>query len=127
MGSRWAPSAAGFASGMLATSTGLSGPPVVMLLTARRLPVGAFRSCIAAYFIVLSVVGLALLVGGDAIDRADLVVTVLLTPTALLGTLAGNRLVRRLDAARFRKLTLVLLLSTGVFAVGTVIAAFLYT
>ena len=110
---------------MLATSTGLSGPPIVMLLTARRLAIGAFRSSIAAYFIVLSVVGLILLVGGHAIDRDDLTVSAVLVPAALVGTLAGSRLVQRLDAARFRKLTLVLLLSTGVFAVGTVIAALL--
>lgn len=125
MQSRWAPPAAGFASGVLATSTGLSGPPIVMLLTARRLPAGAFRSTIAVYFVFLSVTALSVLIGGRAIDRDDLSVSAVLVPAALLGTLAGSRLVQRLDAARFRTLTLVLLLTTGVFAVGTVVTAFL--
>jgi uncharacterized membrane protein YfcA len=121
---RWAPTIAGFASGTLAISTGLSGPPVVMLLTARRLSIGAFRSSFAAYAVILNLTGLAVLGGGHTLDGADLITTVVLLPAALLGTLTGNRLVQRLDPARFRTLTLVLLLTTGVVALATVVAAF---
>ncbi|RIK46652.1 MAG: hypothetical protein DCC58_02485 [Chloroflexi bacterium] len=125
MHSRVAPAVAGFASGTLATSVGLSGPPIVMLFTARRLPISAFRSSISVYFVVLSIVALVMLGGGRAIDGDDLITALALTPAGLIGTLAGNRIARRLDPGRFRTLTLVLLLVTGVVAVATVVAAFL--
>lgn len=123
---RWAPPLAGLASGALATSNGLSGPPIVMLLTARRLPVPAFRATIAAYFVALNLLALTILTAGRALDRHDATTTLVLIPPALLGTLAGNRLVRRLSAAQFRTLTLAMLLATGLTAVATVLAAFLY-
>jgi uncharacterized membrane protein YfcA len=121
---RWAPTIAGFASGTLAISTGLSGPPVVMLFAARRLSIGAFRSNFASYAVILNLAGLAVLGGGSTVGRTDLIITCALLPAALLGTLTGNRLVRRLDPARFRTLTLALLLTTGIVALTTVVAAF---
>ena len=50
--SSWATTIASTASGTLATSTGLSGPPVVILFNARGLEKDRFRITIAAYFIV---------------------------------------------------------------------------
>jgi uncharacterized membrane protein YfcA len=115
--------AAGLASGALATSTGISGPPVIMLLTARRVAVHAFRVTTSAYFVFIDIVGLGALLAAGAVGRADLVAALALTPAALVGTLAGNRLVRRLDARQFRVLTLALLLLTGLSGMVTALAA----
>jgi uncharacterized membrane protein YfcA len=125
MGSGWAASVAGTASGALATSTGLSGPPVVILFTARQLAKDAFRVTIAAYFIAINVIGSAVLLAGGTVGESEVVTSAVLTPAALLGTLIGNRLVRQFTADGFRKLTLTLLLLTGVMGVGTALVALL--
>jgi uncharacterized membrane protein YfcA len=119
----WVSSLAGLASGTLATSTGLSGPPVVILFTALGLTKDAFRVSIAAYFVVLNLAGFAILLASGTIGQADVVTTLALTPAALLGTLTGNRLIQRVSAARFRWLTVLMLLLTGLMGIGTALAA----
>jgi len=125
MRSGWAASVAGTASGALATSTGLSGPPVVILFTARQLAKDAFRVTIAAYFVAINLIGILVLLTGGAVGESEVVTSAALTPAALLGTVIGNRLVRHFTAAGFRKLTLALLLLTGVMGIGTAIVALL--
>ena len=68
---RWGTLVAGSTSGALSTSTGLAGPPIVLLLASRGFPKRAFRGSSALYFLVLSLVTLpilfyhGLLGGGD--------------------------------------------------------------
>jgi uncharacterized membrane protein YfcA len=123
MGSTRAATVAGTFSGALGTSTGLSGPPVVILFTARQLGVNAFRVTTAGYFVAINLIGMSILLAGGTVGRTELVVSAALTPAALIGTLIGNRLVRRFTAAQFRKLTLGLLLLTGLMGVATAAAA----
>lgn len=121
--SPWVATIAGLASGTLATSTGLSGPPIVMLFAARGLTKDAFRSTISAYFVLISLAGLPILIGSGALGRGELVTALLLIPAAMAGTLFGNRLARRLSAHGFRRLTLALLLATGLMGIATAVAA----
>lgn len=108
----------GVASGAMSTSTGLAGPPVVLYFTLRNVEVAPFRVTIATYFVLLDLVGLPALVGGDLVTEDDFIVALVLVPVALLGRLAGIRLSSRLSRAQFYRLTLGLLLVTG--AVGIV-------
>jgi uncharacterized membrane protein YfcA len=119
----WWASTAGTASGALATSTGLSGPPVVILFTARQLAKDAFRVTIAAYFVAINLIGGGILLAGGAVGHRELTISAALTPAALVGTVIGNRIVRRLTAAGFRSLTLALLLLTGLMGIGTALLA----
>lgn len=119
----WVVTAAGVASGALATSTGLSGPPIVMLFTARGLTRDAFRSTISAYFVLISVAGLPILIESGALGRSELWTSALLVPAAVVGTVAGNTISRRLTAAGFRRLTLALLLATGLMGIVTAVVA----
>ena len=104
---------AGFASGALNTSVGMAGPPVVMLLTARRTPMHAFRATTIAYFLVAGAVGAAMLVGGRQLGRGDALFALALLPPTLLGLVASRWLVRRVSPEHFGRLTLGLLLATG--------------
>jgi uncharacterized membrane protein YfcA len=119
----WAASLAGAASGALGAATGLSGPPIVMLFTARQLPRDAFRGTISAYFIVTDLIGLAILFAGDTVGAHEGQLALLLTLPAALGVLAGNAVARRLSPAAFRALTLLLLLATGVVGMATALIA----
>jgi uncharacterized membrane protein YfcA len=123
--SPWAASLAGVASGALGAATGLTGPPIVILFTARQLARDVFRGTISAYFIATSLVGLAILSAGGAVGAREGWLTLVLTPPAALGVLIGNVLARRLSPATFQKLTLLLLLATGVTGMATAIVALL--
>jgi uncharacterized protein len=123
LGGPWAASLAGVASGALGAATGLSGPPIVILFTARRLTRDVFRGTISASFIATGLIGLAILFAGGAVGTREGTLTVLLTPPAALGVLVGNCLAQRLSAATFQKLTLLLLLATGVMGMTTAILA----
>jgi uncharacterized membrane protein YfcA len=93
-GTRWGPIVAGSASGALSTSTGLGGPPVVLLLASRGLPKYAFRASSALYFLFISAVGFAVLVFRGLVDSGDVALVLVLVPVALLGKLVGTELVR---------------------------------
>lgn len=123
MAGPWAASLAGLASGTLGTAIGLTGPPVIILFTARQLARDVFRGTIAAYFIATDIIGLAILFAGGAIGAEEGRLTLLLTIPAALGVLAGNRLAPRLSPETFKKLTLLLLLATGAIGMTTAIIA----
>ena len=119
----WATAVAGLTSGTLATSVGLSGPPVVLLFTLRGYGVHAFRTTIATYFLAIDLVGLPLLLLGGAIGPSELASAAILAPAGLGGRLLGMRLARRVGIAAFRRLTLVLLLLTGGVAAASALLA----
>ena len=119
----WSASLAGVASGTLGAATGLTGPPIVILFTARQLARDVFRGTISAYFIVTGLVGLGILTAGGAVGAQEGWLTLVLTPPAALGVLVGNVLAKRISPAMFQKLTLLLLLATGVSGMTTAIVA----
>jgi uncharacterized membrane protein YfcA len=112
--SRWATWVTGLTSGVLSTSTGLSGPPVVVLFTARGLTPTTFRVTLTAYFACVDLVTLGLLAGSRSIGRDDAVLAVALVPAALVGRAAGRWLATRTSPERFRRLSLSLLALTGI-------------
>jgi uncharacterized protein len=114
-----AAAASGSLSGLLATSTGLSGPPVVMLLTARKLAPHPFRVTISAYFLCINIVGFAILIGQGTVGASQLSVTAALLPAAILGTVAGRQLAQLISPASFRRIILLLLVLTGVLGIVT--------
>ena len=109
---------AGLASGVLNTANGLNGPPVVLLLTGRGLPPHPFRATLQAYFMIVGLAGLAMLVAAGAVGPSDWRTVAWLAPAALLGAVIGRSLVRFVSPERFRRITLVLLLVTGAIAVA---------
>lgn len=109
---------AGAVSGVLSTSTGLSGPPIVLLFTLRAYPIADFRATTVVYFIMLDLVALPIILAGGLVGSNALATIALLAPAALAGRWVGARLVRRVSPLAFRRVTLVLLLLTGAAAVA---------
>jgi uncharacterized membrane protein YfcA len=109
---------AGTASGALNASTGIAGPPVVLLFTARDFGIQSFRGSTVAYFVFVDVAGLTVLLSQGIVGADELSTAAALLPAALLGTCAGRSLVRRVSVAAFRRITFGLVLLTG--AVGAV-------
>ena len=106
----------GFTSGVLSTSTGMSGPPLVIALQARGVPPSAFRATLATVFVCGSALSLLLfryrgLVTGDALRVAAAGL-----PGLGAGILGGELAFRRVDHDRFRAIVLVLLVVSAVLA-----------
>lgn len=113
----WMAPLAGLVSGVSSTSTGMSGPPLVLFFTVVGLPVPTFRATSVAYFLLIDLVGFPALLLQGVISQSDLVLSLLLAPAALAGRWAGSCLVRFVTPGRFRRIVLLLLLLTGVIAI----------
>ena len=108
--------AAGFLSGLLNTSVGTSGPPLVFVNQARGLEPDAFRATLSAVFTGSAVVGTILFALAGRYTEAVLVATGLGLPAVGAGWLIGLRLHHHVDAARMRPLVLVLLFASAAVA-----------
>ncbi len=119
----WMAPAVGLLSGIGSTSTGMSGPPLVLFFTVTGVDKLTFRATAATFFVLTDLVGLPALVSQGAITGDDLLVALALAPVALLGRLVGIRLVPRVSPVAFRRATLGLLLVTGSVSIVTGLAA----
>lgn len=107
--------ATGVAGGFLSTSTSLNGPPVAILLQQLRLPPARFIADMAAYFVLVNSVSLAVLGVQNRIP-GDLLWPVLpvLTVAAILGNQVGSRLTAVIPAETFRTVIIVVVIASGV-------------
>jgi uncharacterized membrane protein YfcA len=118
-GTRWGTLVAGSASGALSTSTGLAGPPIVLLLASRGLPKHEFRGTSALYFLPMSVVGFAVLAFRGLVDASEVPLGLLLIPAAIVGKAVGTALLGRVSEKAFRAITLGLVILTGTLGIAT--------
>lgn len=112
--------AAGFAGGVLATTTSLSGVPPALLLTRRKAAGVSFMADLGAYFVATSALGLVALAlagtfGGDGLWPAF----AYWLPGVLLGNWAGTSLGLRVPDRAFRQTAIVLALVAGVATIAT--------
>uniref|UniRef100_A0A831T8I7 Probable membrane transporter protein n=1 Tax=Thermorudis peleae TaxID=1382356 RepID=A0A831T8I7_9BACT len=114
------PMLTGFLSGVLGTTTSLSGVPLIFYLSRLGLEPARFIADLAVYFVLTNAAGLFLmLVNGALAPDALLTTTAIWLPGALLGTLLGVRLGTRLPAPHFRTLVLAAALGAGVLTVAS--------
>ncbi|MCL4240879.1 MAG: sulfite exporter TauE/SafE family protein [Dehalococcoidia bacterium] len=113
--------ATGFASGILNTSTSMSGPPIVLYLTGQRLSPAFFRGTINAFFLATSIGAVALLLVSGSVKPWVVGAFLLAMPAAEAGRILGNRLFDRIDEARFRRLVYAILLLSATVALASAI------
>jgi uncharacterized membrane protein YfcA len=116
---RWGTVVAGWASGALSTSTGLAGPPIVLLLASRGLPKRVFRGSSALYFLIMSVAGLVILFYRRLFDASDVQLMLVLIPAAFLGKAIGTAMLKRTSEKAFRTITLGIVILTGTLGIAT--------
>jgi uncharacterized membrane protein YfcA len=106
--------AVGVLAGVLATATGMNGPPLLALFLGMGFVPAEVRASLAVYFSVSTVLAVAAFaVAGELTGPAYLIGAVGLVAVPL-GWWLGNRVFRRFDAAGFRRAVLVMLLFTSV-------------
>jgi uncharacterized membrane protein YfcA len=108
---------AGFLSGALTTSISINGPPLVLWLESQGVAPAVFRTTLAAAFLILDLIGVALVVAAEGSDTIDLGVLGPLLGCVAAGYAVGALAFRRLDAERFFKIVLVVVVCTGVASV----------
>jgi uncharacterized membrane protein YfcA len=113
--------ATGFASGILNTSTSMSGPPIVLYLTGKGLSPSFFRGTINAFFMITSLGAVALLLASGSVKPWVVGAFLLAMPAAEAGRILGNRLFDRIDEVRFRRLVYAILLTSATVALASAI------
>jgi uncharacterized membrane protein YfcA len=108
---------AGFFSGLLNTSTSMSGPPVLILLAGQGLPKDQFRRTLVSFFFVSGLVAALMLVVSGVMTPQRISYGVVAIPFAFLGGYVGDRLSTRLPERPFRALALAVLFVAGAYSV----------
>lgn len=110
----------GVISGYFSTTTSLNGPPVVLLLSRARLPPLGFIADLAGYFVITSLVSLALLWSGTEIDLPALLpMVVACTVVGVLANQLGIGIAMRLPTHVFRSAVISLVVIAGLVTFAT--------
>lgn len=113
---------AGFLSGVLNTSTSMSGPPLVLYLQNRGLTPGQFRATLNAFFLASGITATVLFVIGGRVGSYELGMALASLPLVALGWLIGHRIFERLHPAQFRNVVIVVLFASATLAlVGAIL------
>ncbi|MFC5728115.1 MULTISPECIES: sulfite exporter TauE/SafE family protein [Nocardioides] len=107
-------SLAGLASGALSTSTSLGGPPTVLYLTHRRLVPLVMRDTLVTLSLARLPLGFAALVVAGVWDMYAYWPVLLVA--ALGGQAVGTQVFHRYAAARYERIVMLLLVTSGVTA-----------
>lgn len=118
----WSARAVGVLAGVLTTSTGTNGPPLVAAVQGMGVAPPIFRATMAALLAGTGLVGVASLAVSGAVGSLDVSLAAAGLPVALLGGWAGRRIVASVNPLRFRQIVLSALVASS--AVALVHAAF---
>lgn len=109
---------AGLTTGVLTTTTGTSGPPLVLWFEHLGSSPSEQRDTLATSFLILGFLGVvALLVPGGASFDLDPVHVVVLLACTLVGQVLGREVFIRLDPGAFRRIGFALVLLTGIASI----------
>ncbi len=112
-GGRVADGAVGAIGGVMGGLGGLTGPAPTLWCTLRGWDKDAQRGVFQLFNLAMHTLTLSVYVARGTVTAAMLPVFALMVPVAVLPTLAGVRLYRRVDAQVFRRVVLTLLLASG--------------
>lgn len=109
----WVGGLFGIATGFTSQIAHAGGPPYQMWVMPRRLPRDVFIGTTAIFFAALNWIKVPAYVALGQFTRSNMVATAVLLPLAILSSLAGVWLVRRVAAERFYTIVYVLMVVTG--------------
>ena len=107
----------GITSGLLASSTSLSGPPVILFFVNQGIEKQNFRANLVAYFMVLSLVATLAFVIGGVITTAVINYALWFLPSTILGAMIGIKLAPKVSEKLFRNFALIIVIIAGLLSV----------
>ncbi|SMF46347.1 hypothetical protein SAMN06265365_11546 [Tistlia consotensis] len=108
--------ATGCVSGLLAGSTGMAGPPVILMLMSTPGTVAQVRGALILFFFWVGAVFLAIFAWTGRLDATALLRAAVLLPVYLAGIWAGSHLFRRGGERHFRRAALTILAGVALAA-----------
>jgi len=108
---------AGFLSGILSTSTSMSGPPVLILLAGQGLPKDRFRKTLASFFLVLGLVSALFLIADGVMTLGRARYGLVSIPGVFLAAFVGDKIAARVPQRAFRVLALATLFLAGMYSI----------
>ncbi len=109
----WVGGLFGIATGFTSQIAHAGGPPWQMWVMPRRLPRDVFIGTTAIFFAALNWIKVPAYVALGQFTRDNMIATAVLLPLAILASLAGVWLVRRVSAERFYTIVYLLMVLTG--------------
>jgi len=109
----------GWIGGVMGGLGGLTGPAPTLWCTLRGWDRDAQRAVFQSFNLTMQVLTLATYIASGTVTRDMLGIFAVMVPVAILPTLAGVRLYRRISTAKFQRLVLSLLLGSGVLLVAS--------
>ncbi len=109
----WVGSLFGVAAGFTSQIAHAGGPPFQMWVMPRRLPRDTFVGTSAIFFAIINWVKVPAYVALGQFTRENMLATAALLPVAVLSSMAGVKLVRRVRSERFYTIVYVLMLVAG--------------
>lgn len=100
-------------SGLLTSSIGVPGPPLLLYFSGANIEKTTLRSTTLAYYLFIYTVSLVLQIAMSGTNVLVWKAVVLTAPILFLGTIAGQWLFKWISQETFRKITYVILLFTG--------------
>jgi uncharacterized protein len=113
---------AGLISGVLNTSVGTNGPPLVIGLASRSTPAPVMRSTLSSVFAMSGVVAISLFAFRGYIDADDLRAAAFCLPGVAIGWTIGNRVFKGFDQRRFDHVVVGLLIASALWATYNALA-----
>lgn len=107
----------GLLSGLLNGSTGLSGPPVVLLLTNQNTNKDVFRANLTFYGITTNIFAIILFVSEGIINNSVINFKVLYLPALIIGVFYGIKISSKINETLFKTITIYLILILGLYTV----------
>lgn len=109
-------SIAGFISGVLNGSITLSGPPIVLFLANKGTKKNEFRGSFAGYALITNVFAIITMVYANVMTMQVTLEALKLTPFVIVGVIIGVLYIRGIDEVQFKKITLYLIATIGIWA-----------
>ena len=109
----WVGSLFGVATGFTSQIAHAGGPPFQMWVMPRRLPRDVFIGTSAIFFAILNWIKVPAYAALGQFTKPNVVATALLLPIAVLASLAGVKLVRKVPMERFYTIIYVLMILAG--------------
>lgn len=105
----------GFLCGVLNGSISISGPPVALFLSNQEADKQRFKANLNMFALILNVVTVGLFIQNGLINKEVMFYISWMFPAAIFGVVCGLFAVRKLDEKVFKKLTLYLIIFSGLW------------
>lgn len=115
---------AGFISGLMNSSVGISFPPIALLFENQDMKKQKFRANLVAYSSILLIVTVLAFILGGLVNMEVLNYSAMFLPSAVAGTLLGIKTSSRVKDNSFKKFVLLVLIIAGVFSILSGLSVF---